>query len=636
MSTKIAKSNKTAAKNNPIKKNGAAKKTVPTQVTTDTINKEGELKNIPIDAIDFSPLNYRKFFSEAALNDFAVELAVHGIISPLTLRLLPTGRYELVAGERRLRAAQIAGLKEVPAVIKELTDEHVIELQLAENIQRENPHPMNEAQGIGQMQQTYKTVEKIAARLGKSKTFVYSRIRLLSLIEPIQEMFFADVIDIQEAFDIAALSAQSQEEFFEQYCADWKEEENFTISNLRYALSRFKYDLKNAPFDTKDITLIPEMGACTNCPFNSATLKSLFPELAEQAICTKKDCYQEKCNKHISQLFTDAFATYQPQAIIYSFALTETLQNLLAAIPGTDTLPRYGKNEITIMAAPSLPDKADFTIEADDYEDEEDFEDDESFDEAEDQPSFDEAGYNAAIYEYEADLEEYNQLIEKGELLKGLLVSETKAQVIMFSLDAPKQSNNSKTVTAKEVQEAIKAGSVTPELLQAEIDRINNREKRAKELDLEKVQLNIHSAFMTGIGDIDNITALTSADLVAARLLVYQSLDWSARNRVDKLLFAQTPVNEEGEKLPLYNVLENLSEQQYSYLIRMAIGCKSESKYPTFPIGQILWKVADGAGIDTAKIVQEQTEKVTVRESKLAQRVAELETKIKILTPVNA
>ena len=633
MSTKIAKSNKTAAKSNTIKKNGAAKKPNLIQEATDNFNSEGDLKNIPIEAIDFSPLNYRKFFSEAALNDFAIELAVHGIISPLTLRLMPTGRYELVAGERRLRAAQIAGLKEVPAIIKALTDAQVIELQLAENIQRENPHPMNEAQGIGQMQQTYKTVEKIAARLGKSKTFVYSRIRLLALIVPIQEMFFADVIDMQEAFDIAALSAESQQEFFEQYCTDWKDEEDFSISNLRYALSRFKYDLKNAPFDTKDKKLVPEMGACTNCPFNSATLKSLFPELAEQAICTKKDCYQSKCNIHLTQLFTNAFETHQPQAIIYNWALSESLQQLLAAIPGTDALPRYGKNEISIIVAPSLPDKTDFTNDGFAYDDdEEDFEDDESFNETEEMPGFDEAGYNAAIYEYEADLEEYNRLIEKGELLKGLLVSETKAQMVMFSLDAPKQSNNSKTVTAKEVQEAIKAGSVTTDLLQAEIDRINSREKRAKELDLEKVQLNIHSAFMASIAEIDNVTALTSADLIAARMLVYQSLDWSARNAVDKVLFSETAVNEQDEKLPLYNVLENLSEQQYSYLIRMAIGCKSESKYPNFPTGQILWKVADGAGLDTDKIVQEQAEKATIRESKLAQRVAELETQIKLLT----
>src|ERR1700730_9533091 len=91
-----------------------------TKITTHSMIQEGELKNVAVTNIDFSPFNYRKFFSEKALEDFATEIALHGIISPLTLRAIPSERYELVAGERRLRAARIAKLNEVPAVIKVL------------------------------------------------------------------------------------------------------------------------------------------------------------------------------------------------------------------------------------------------------------------------------------------------------------------------------------------------------------------------------------------------------------------------------------------------------------------------------------------------------------------------------------
>src|SRR5215831_11451056 len=164
--------------------------------------------NIKTDDIEFSPLNYRKYFSEESLQQFAEELKQHGIISPVMIRNSSNGKckYELVAGERRLRAARIAGLQTVPAAIVSLTDEQVIEIQLSENLQRENPHPMHEAQAIGQMQATGKTIDEIAVRLGKSKQFVYTRLKLLSLIDFFQEMLLAGVISLQEALQIASLS----------------------------------------------------------------------------------------------------------------------------------------------------------------------------------------------------------------------------------------------------------------------------------------------------------------------------------------------------------------------------------------------------------------------------------------------
>lgn len=263
-------------------------------------------------------MNYRKFFPEQSLNDFAAELKLHGIISPLTIRQMPSGRYELVAGERRLRAATIAGLKQVPVVVKVLTDEEVTEIQLAENLQRENPHPLHEAQAIGQMQQANKSIDEIAARLGKSKAFVYSRIRLLSLNDSFQEMFLSDVINIQEAFSIASLSTESQQDFFETVCSKWKKEKNFLLHNLEYAIDRFRYDLKEAPFNTKDKKLLPDIGACTGCNFNTASLKTLFPEYAKEAVCTNKECYHKKCAAHILIQLAAALLEQQPDAFLFN------------------------------------------------------------------------------------------------------------------------------------------------------------------------------------------------------------------------------------------------------------------------------------------------------------------------------
>ena len=132
MTTKAKPKNKKPAVKSPVKEKNANSQTA-------ILLKDAEYKHVKTEDIDFSPLNYRKYISEEALQQFAQELKQHGIISALTLRPLSSNRYELVAGERRLRAARLAGLTLVPAAIVTLTDEQVIEIQLAENLQREDP-----------------------------------------------------------------------------------------------------------------------------------------------------------------------------------------------------------------------------------------------------------------------------------------------------------------------------------------------------------------------------------------------------------------------------------------------------------------------------------------------------------------
>ena len=110
---------------------------------------QGTFTTLALDRIEYSPLNYRKHYDKEELEQFAAELSNHGIIQSLLVRPLENGKYQIVIGERRHRAAILAKLHEAPVRIVSLTDEQVIELQLAENQQRVNPHPMDEAQGSG-------------------------------------------------------------------------------------------------------------------------------------------------------------------------------------------------------------------------------------------------------------------------------------------------------------------------------------------------------------------------------------------------------------------------------------------------------------------------------------------------------
>lgn len=131
----------------------------------------------------------RKHFDEEMLAELADSIAQHGVIQPLVVRPLKDGGYQLVAGERRWRAARMAGLYEVPVVIKELSDDETIELAMVENLQREDLNPLEEAQGYKYMMDKLSiTQEEAAKKVGKSRPAVANALRLLTLPDEILEM----------------------------------------------------------------------------------------------------------------------------------------------------------------------------------------------------------------------------------------------------------------------------------------------------------------------------------------------------------------------------------------------------------------------------------------------------------------
>ena len=131
----------------------------------------------------------RKQFDEEALSELSDSIAQHGVLQPLLVRPMPDGGYQLVAGERRWRASRMAGLTEVPVVIRDLTDAQVAELALVENQQRENLNPLEEANGYKELSDKFGyTQEKISEIVGKSRPSIANALRLLNLPEDVQEM----------------------------------------------------------------------------------------------------------------------------------------------------------------------------------------------------------------------------------------------------------------------------------------------------------------------------------------------------------------------------------------------------------------------------------------------------------------
>ena len=145
--------------------------------------------NLPISQVEPGLNQPRKHFDEEALADLAESIRQHGMLQPLTVRRLASGYYQIIAGERRWRAARQAGLEEVPAIIIEADDRKVMEIGLIENLQREDLNPAEEARGYQTLMEEYGlTQEQVAERMGKSRPAVTNTLRLLALPEDLLTM----------------------------------------------------------------------------------------------------------------------------------------------------------------------------------------------------------------------------------------------------------------------------------------------------------------------------------------------------------------------------------------------------------------------------------------------------------------
>ncbi len=166
---------------------------------------------LPLSQIEPCASQPRKNFDEASLADLADSIREHGIIQPLTVRKLASGYYQIIAGERRWRAARMAGLTEVPALVIEADDRKTMELALIENLQREDLNPLEEAEGYRSLIETFSlTQEEAAERVGKSRSAVANAMRLLALTDEVRKMLVDGALSVGHARALLPLSKQLQ------------------------------------------------------------------------------------------------------------------------------------------------------------------------------------------------------------------------------------------------------------------------------------------------------------------------------------------------------------------------------------------------------------------------------------------
>ena len=169
------------------------------------------LQSLPISQVECNADQPRKRFDDTALDELADSIREHGILQPLTVRRLGTGYYQIVAGERRWRAARLAGLTEVPAIVIEADDRKATELALIENLQREDLDPLEEAEGYKKLMDSYHmTQEDVANRVGKSRSAVANALRLLGLCPEVRALVEAGKLSGGHARALLPLSAAMQ------------------------------------------------------------------------------------------------------------------------------------------------------------------------------------------------------------------------------------------------------------------------------------------------------------------------------------------------------------------------------------------------------------------------------------------
>jgi ParB family chromosome partitioning protein len=279
-----------------------------------TVINATEYRELPLVLLNESKTNPRRVFDESSLKELAASIRSQGVLSPLLVRPLTENGFEIVAGARRYRAAQMAEVATVPVRIVNLSDAESLAAQLVENLIRAEIHPMEEAEGFARLlalEEPKYSIEQLGARVGKSAAFIASRLKLVDLVPVAVDAFYANEIGVGHALLLAKLPADQQEQAL---AACFKEAYNsggatptrilLPVRNLQFWIeTNVLLILKDAPFDKRDAQLVPTAGNCADCPKRTGHNKLLFgDDLGKQGDqCTDPRCYNAKLSAHVAK-----------------------------------------------------------------------------------------------------------------------------------------------------------------------------------------------------------------------------------------------------------------------------------------------------------------------------------------------
>ena len=563
-----------------------------------------QIQNLPLSKIRPDLEQPRKTFNEDALQQLSESIEKHGVLQPITVRQL-NDHYIIVMGERRYRASKLAGKKTVPCIVRTYENNDVLEVQIIENLQRQDVEPTEEAEAIAYLSEKYAPTE-IAKRLGRTDNFIRQRLKLAGLIDGFKHFVRNGEMTISLGVGVVLFEPEEQQMMLETMGED------YNAHQINRMIKDQTYDLEKASFDVNDKKLVPKAGSCVECPFNAANQGNLFGE--GKMVCTKAACFETKKSKSFLNLIGKSKKEkilLIPEIRQY-WADNENNQLIISQLE-KNGLKVYLLDDVEIIENPIEP-----TIEAIQKEYQ-------HYDYSEDELK---AELDEAMQNHNEALEEYNSARENGFVNGILFHPETYRNKEVFMKIIEKTKDESTDYSAPLANR--KMADCTPE---EQIVKINEREIRKKQIENNK-QFEEVVEMIRETKYIDAKKTLSTDEMVAFSISLFENnVDYMSQQKYFSKFLGHTSKMTNVEMVE--NFKKKFKKEIFHKLIRYMLTKQvhfGESNHVNNLTNISFYNAMQGYyKSKIAGIEKEYDEKRDKREARLKERITVLEKQIQEL-----
>ena len=563
-----------------------------------------QIQNLPLGNIKPDPEQPRKTFNKDALQQLSESIEEHGVLQPITVRQL-NGHYIIVMGERRYRASKLAGKKTIPCIVRTYENNDVLEVQIIENLQRQDVEPTEEAEAIAYLSEKYAPTE-IAKRLGRTDNFIRQRLKLAGLIEGFKHFVRNGEMTISLGVGVALFEPEEQQMMLETMGED------FNAHQINRMIKDQTYELEKVSFDVADKKLVPKAGSCVECPFNAANQGNLFGE--GKMVCTKSACFETKKNKSFLNLIKKSKKEnilLIPEIRQY-WADDENNQLIISQLE-KNGLKVYLMDDVEIIEEPTKPTIEDIKKEYQHY----------NYSEDELKVQFMEA-----IENYEEELKNYNSATDNGFVNGIVFHPETYQNEEVFVKVIEKSKDEVTDYSAPLANR--KMADCTPE---EQIVKINEREIRKKHIENNK-QFEEVVQMIRETKYIETKKTLSTDEMVAFSISLFENnVDYMSQQKYFSKFLGDT------SKMTKVEIVENFKKkfkkEIFHKLIRYMLTKQvhfGESNHVNNLTNISFYNAMQGYyKSKIASIEKEYAEKRDKREARLKERITVLEKQIQEL-----
>ena len=563
-----------------------------------------QIQNLSIEKVIPDPMQPRKTFNETLLQQLSESIKKHGVLQPITVR--KSGKeYVIVMGERRYRASKLAGKKTIPCIERTYKNNEVFEVQIIENLQRQDVEPTEEAEAIAYLSEKYAPTE-IAKRLGRTDNFIRQRLKLAGLIEGFKHFVRNGQMTISLGVGVALFTPEEQQMMLETMGED------FNAHQINRMIDNQTYDLEKVSFDVADKKLVPKVGSCVECPFNAANQGNLFGE--GKMVCTRSACFETKKSKSFLNLIEESKKNnilLIPE--IRKYWADEDSNQLIISQLEKNGLKVYLLDDVEIIEKPIEPTLELIKEEYRNY----DYTEEELKEEL-----------NEAVDTYKEEFEKYDSAEENG-FVKGIVFHpKSYIQKEVFVKVIEKSKNSSVTHSAPLADR--KMADCTPE---EQIVKVNEREIRKKQIENNR-QFEEVVSMIRETKYIDTKKALSVDEMVAFSISLFENnVDYMSQQKYFSEFLGDT------SKMTKIEIVQNFKKkfkkEIFHKLIRYMLTNQvhfGESNHVNNLTNISFYNAMQGYyKSKISGIEKEYAEKRSKREERLKERITALEKKVKEL-----